>query len=132
MVVDSSALIAILLGEPEAEAFSQAIVSAPKRLVSAVSALEAAIVIHARKGRAGIRELDLLLDAARLTIVSLDTEQVYLARAAYEKFGKGHHPAALNFGDCCSYALACFAGEALLFKGNDFPRTDVAVARLSS
>jgi ribonuclease VapC len=130
MVIDSSALLAILLGEPEAESFSRAIAGDPKRLVSALSALEAAIVIHARKGSAGVRELDLLCHAAGLAIVSLDADQVLLARAAYEKFGKGHHSAALNLGDCCSYALARSSGEPLLFKGNDFSRTDAAIANL--
>lgn len=126
MVIDTSALLAILLAEPEAESFSRVIAADPKRLVSALSALEAAIVIHARKGPAGTRELDLLLHSAGVTIVSLDQEQVFLARTAYETFGKGHHPAALNLGDCCSYALSRSSGEPLLFKGNDFSRTDVA------
>jgi ribonuclease VapC len=128
MVIDTSALLAILLVEPEAETFYQAIAKDPKRLVSALTALEAAIVIHARKGPAGVRELDLLLHAASLTIVNLDADQVQLARTAYEKYGKGHHPAALNLGDCCSYALALSSGEPLLFKGTDFSRTDVAAA----
>jgi len=127
MVIDASALLAILLGEPEAEEFSRSIADDPKRLVSALSALEAAIVIHARKGTAGIRELDLLIHSAGATIVSFDADQVLLARSAYEKYGKGHHPAALNLGDCCSYALARFSGEPLLFKGNDFSRTDVTM-----
>jgi len=125
MVIDSSALLAILLGEPEAEPFAQAIASDPKRLMSAVSALETAIVIHARKGPAGGRELDLTIHAAGVRIVSFDSEQVVLARAAYQKYGKGRHPAALNLGDCCSYALAISSGQALLFKGNDFPQTNV-------
>ena len=127
MVIDSSALLAILLGEAEAESFSRAIAGDPKRLVSALSALEAAIVIRARKGPAGVRELDLLCHVAGVAIVSLDADQVLLARAAYEKFGKGHHPAALNLGDCCSYALARSSGEPLLFKGHDFSRTDTVV-----
>ena len=105
MVIDASALLAILLGEPEAEEFSRSIADDPKRLVSALSALEAAIVIHARKGPAGIRELDLLVHSAGAIIVSFDADQALLARSAYEKYGKGHHPAALNLGDCCSYAL---------------------------
>jgi len=125
MVIDASALLAILLGEPEAEDFSKRIAGDPKRLVGALSALEAAIVIHARKGPSGIRELDLLLHSANATVVSLDSDQVQLARVAYEKYGKGHHPAALNLGDCCSYALARSSGEPLLFKGNDFSKTDV-------
>lgn len=125
MVIDTSALLAILLGEPEGEEFSRLIAKDPKRLVSSLTALEAAIVIHSRKGASGVRELDLLLHSAGVTIVSLDTDQVLLARSAYEKYGKGHHPAALNLGDCCSYALSFSSGEPLLFKGNDFSRSDV-------
>lgn len=128
MVIDTSALLAILLGEPEAATFSRAIAGDAKRLVSSLSALEAAIVIHSRKGPVGIRELDLLLHSVSATIVSLDADQVLLARSAYEKYGKGYHPAALNLGDCCSYALSRSSGEPLLFKGNDFSQTDVAVA----
>lgn len=128
MVIDSSALLAILLREPEAQPLAQAIAGDPRRLMSAVSALETAIVIHTRKGPAGVRELDLLLHSAGVKIVSFDSEQVLLARAAYEKYGKGHHPAALNLGDCCSYALALSSGEPLLFKGNDFSQTDIVSA----
>jgi len=126
MVIDTSALLAILLGEPEASVFARSIAASPKRLVGALSALEAAIVIRSRKGLAGVRELDLLFHAVGVTIVNLDADQVQLARSAYEKFGKGYHPAALNLGDCCSYALALSSGEPLLFKGNDFSQTDVA------
>ncbi len=125
MVVDTSALLAILLDEPEAAAFARALASDSKRLTSAVSVLEAGIVIQSRKGPAGARELDLLLHAAGLVVVSFDAEQATLARAAYEKLGKGRHPAALNMGDCCTYALARSTGEPLLFKGNDFPETDL-------
>ena len=130
MVIDSSALLAILLAESESEACMRAIADDPRRLVSALSALEAAIVIHARKGPAGVRELDLLLHAARLTIVSFDADQVLLARAAYETYGRGQHPAALNLGDCCSYALARSSGEPLLFKGQDFSQANVALVSL--
>jgi ribonuclease VapC len=130
MVIDTSALIAILLGEPEAEDLAQVIARDARRLVSAFSAFEAAAVIHGRKGPGGIRELDLLLHALGAAIVSLDADQILLARAAYEKFGKGQHPAALNLGDCCSYALARFSGEPLLFKGTDFTRTDVSVVSI--
>jgi ribonuclease VapC len=125
MVIDSSALLAILLREPEAEPFAQAIADDPKRLMSAVSAFETALVIQARKGPAGVRELDLIIHAARLRIVNFDSEQVQICRAAYEKYGKGRHPAALNLGDCCSYALAVSSGQALLYKGNDFSQTNV-------
>ena len=126
MVLDTSALLAILLGEPEAEAFARAITNHPKRLVSPLSALEAAIVLQARKGPSAVRELDLLLHSTAMTIVSLDADQVQIARAAYEKFWKGRHPAALNLGDCGSYALASSSGEPLLFKGDDFSKTDLA------
>lgn len=128
MVIDTSAILAILLGEPEAPAFVQAIATDPKRLLSAVSSLEAAIVIGSRKGSAGSRELDLLIHAAEIVTVAFDADQGRLARGAYEKFGKGYHPAGLNLGDCCSYALAASTGEPLLFKGDDFSRTDVTPA----
>ena len=128
MVIDSSALLAILLGEPETHSFSKAIANDPKRLVSVVSALEAAIVIEAKKGPAGGRELDLLLHEASMDLVGMDVEQLKIARRAYQKFGKGLHPAGLNFGDCCSYALSRCSGEALLFKGNDFSKTDAVDA----
>jgi ribonuclease VapC len=128
MVIDSSALLAILLGEPEAELFAQAIASDPRRLMSAVSAFETGIVVHSRKGPAGGREIDLLIHATGIRIISFDSEQALLARAAYQKYGKGHHPAGLNLGDCCSYALAISSGQALLFKGKDFSQTDVPAA----
>jgi ribonuclease VapC len=128
MVVDTSALLAILLGEPEGESFARAVAADPRRLVSAMSVLEASTVLLARRGQAAVRELDLLLYALRASVVSLDSDQVLTARTAYERFGKGRHPAALNLGDCCSYALASSAGEPLLFKGSDFSRTDVAAA----
>lgn len=128
MVIDTSALIAILLGEPEAKAFSKAIANAPKRLVSAFSALETSIVIESKKGEPGGRELDLLLHKARIEIVPTTEEQFELARRAWRDFGKGHHPAGLNIGDCCSYALSKYSGEPLLFKGDDFSKTDVQCA----
>ncbi len=127
-MIDTSALVAILRGEPEAETFARAIDADPTRLLSAVSALEAAIVIEARKGPSGGRELDLLLHKAGIDIVPLLPEHVALAREAYTRFGKGRHAAGLNLGDCCAYALARYSGEPLLFKGEDFTRTDVPVA----
>jgi ribonuclease VapC len=121
-------LIAVLLGEPAAPRLIQAIAAAPKRFVAAFSALEAAVVIEARKGPAGRRELDLLLHEAAVDVVPMDLGQVELAKDAYRRFGKGRHPAGLNLGDCCAYALAVQTGEALLFKGNDFAQTDVTKA----
>ncbi len=127
MVIDSSALIAILLGEPEAEAFAHAIAKDPRRLVSVFSILEAGIVIEAKKGDAGGRELDLLIHRAGMEPVALDEAQVELARHAWRAFGKGRHPAGLNIGDCCSYALSKHSGEPLLFKGAGFSKTDIDI-----
>lgn len=95
------------------------------RLVSAVSVLEAGILAEARKGDDGSRELDAFLKDADLQIVPFDAEQASIARLAYRLFGKGRHPAGLNFGDCASYALAKSADEPLMFKGDDFSKTDV-------
>jgi ribonuclease VapC len=129
MVIDTSALIAILLGEPEAEAIAIVIANDPKRLLSAFSALEVGIVIEAKKGEAGGRELDLLLHRAQIEIVAMTSEHCELARFAWRAFGKGRHPAGLNIGDCCSYALAKYSGEPLLFKGDDFTKTDLQAVR---
>lgn len=125
MVIDTSALICILLGEPEAEEFARAIALDWKRLMSSVNALEAAIVIEAKKGEPGSRELDLLLCRSKIEIVPFDLRQYELARMAWQSFGKGRHPAELNIGDCCAYALSKAQGEPLLFKGEDFSRTDL-------
>lgn len=132
MVIDTSALVAILLGEPEAEPFALAIAGDPKRLVSAFTALETGIVIEAKKGESGGRELDLLFHQARIEIVPMTVEQFEIARSAWRNYGKGRHPAGLNIGDCCSYALAKCAGEPLLFKGSDFSQTDIKAAYWSS
>lgn len=126
MVVDTSAVLALLLDEPEAETFRVAIEDDDTRLVSAATLLETALVIEARKGEAGGRELDLLVHKAAIAVVPLDEEQVAEARRAWRRFGRGRHAAALNFGDLFSYALARTSGEPLLFKGDDFTRTDVA------
>ena len=128
MVVDTSALIAILFGEPEALCFTRSIADASRRLISAFNALETGIVVEARKGEAGGRELDLLIHRAQLEIVAMNADQAELARGAWRKYGKGNHPAGLNIGDCCAYALAKYSGEPLLFKGNDFSQTDIQAA----
>jgi len=125
MVIDTSALIAILLGEPEAGTLASAISKDARRLISAFTALETGIVIEAKKGEAGGRELDLLLHRARIEIVAMNSEQFEIARLAWRTYGKGRHPAGLNIGDCCSYALAKYSGEPLLFKGDDFLKTDL-------
>ena len=125
MVIDSSAIVAILTGEKEALEFSQAIEQDHVRLLSAVSALEISLVMGHRKGPASLREFDLLLHRGAIEIVPFSGEQFELARTAWLKFGKSRHPAALNLGDCCTYALARISGEPLLAKGNDFTRTDL-------
>ena len=125
MVIDSSALIALLLGEEEAGRFAQAIAADPRRLISVFNWLETAIVIEAKKGEAGGRELDLLLHRSQMEIVPMNSDQSEIARAAWRTYGKGNHPAGLNIGDCCAYALAKYSGEPLLFKGEDFSQTDI-------
>ena len=127
MVIDTSVLIAILANEPEAELFEAAIDADPIRLISAASVLEAAIVAGARYGDIGGRELDLLLYKAQIQIVAVTPDQVDAGRQAFSMYGKGRHPAALNFGDCFSYTLAKTSGEPLLFKGSDFSQTDVVI-----
>ena len=132
MVIDTSALIAILLGEHDSEVFAIAIANDPKRLISAFSVLEVSIVIEAKKGEAGGRELDLLLHRSQIEIVAMDPDQVELARIAWRTFGKGRHQAGLNIGDCCSYALSKSSGEPLLFKGNDFSKTDLEIIKIET
>lgn len=126
MVLDSSAIVAILLNEPEGEAYRVAVFEDETRLASAATLLEASLVIERRKGEAGGRELDLFINRAGIEIVPVDADQVAAARRAWRKFGRGRHAAALNFGDLFSYALARVTGQPLLFKGEDFSRTDVA------
>jgi ribonuclease VapC len=125
MVLDTSALLALLLDEPEAEDFRVAVEEDTTRLVSAATLLETALVVEARKGEPGGRELDTLIQKAEVVVVPVDAEHVSEARRAYRRFGKGRHPAGLNFGDVFAYALARTAGEPLLFKGDDFAKTDI-------
>jgi ribonuclease VapC len=125
MVLDTSALLALLLDEPEAEDFRAAVEDDTTRLVSAATLLETALVIEARKGEPGGRELDSLIHKAEIVVVAVDAEQVSEARRAYRRFGRGRHTAGLNFGDVFAYALARTSGEPLLFKGDDLARTDV-------
>lgn len=125
MVIDTSALLAILQDEPERRAFNEAIEAAASRVISVVSFVEASIVIESRYGAEGLRELDRLIDHAGIELVGVDPEQGKLARDAFSQFGKGRHPAALNLGDCFVYALARSLAEPLLFKGDDFSRTDL-------
>jgi ribonuclease VapC len=127
MVLDSSALLAILFSEPKRDAFAAAIDADPVRLLSAATLVECSIVVLARRGPDGLRDLDQLLSRAGIHVEAVDQEQAYIARTAWERFGKGRHVAALNYGDCFSYALSYVTGEALMFAGEDFRRTDVQV-----
>lgn len=128
VVIDSSALICILLGEPEAARFNEVLAHGPRCVISAANWLEAAIVATAKLGAAGRADLDTVLAIVAAEVAPVD---VGLAEAAYQtwlRYGKGRHPAGLNFGDCFSYALAKQRGEPLLYKGDDFSKTDVTPA----
>jgi ribonuclease VapC len=127
MVIDTSALLAIFLAEPERKPFLDSILQSETRLISAVNVLETGIVLETRRGESAGREFDLFLVRANLQMVSVDSEQAEIARSAWRKYGKGRHPAALNFGDCFAYALAKSSGEPLLAKGTDFVATDIDV-----
>jgi ribonuclease VapC len=127
MVVDSSVLIAVLLLEPDAEQLLNQLIDADELYLSAVSLVETAMVIEYKKGKLGADKLDELLAELTPTIVEFDQQQAVLARMAWREYGKGRHPAKLNFGDCCSYALAKHLNQSLLFKGNDFSQTDIAL-----
>ena len=128
MVIDSSALAAILLAEPERRPFIEAIETADARLLSVANWLEISIVIEARYGAEGTRDLQRFIEYAGIEIIPVDLEQGRLARDAWVRFGKGRHRADLNYGDCFAYALAKQRGRALLFKGDDFSHTDIAAA----
>jgi ribonuclease VapC len=125
MVIDTSALVAMLNGEPEAERFETAVAADPVRLMSTASYLPTAIVIETRFDEPGGRELDLWLHRAAVDLVGVDSDQADAARVAYRMYGKGRHRAGLNLGHCFSYALAKVSGQPLLFKGDNFARTDI-------
>jgi ribonuclease VapC len=128
MILDSSALIAILDQEPEAEGMARAMAAAPECKLSAASLLETAIVMQARRGNEGERDLDLLLAKLKIEIVPFTPAQADLARKAFRRYGRGRHEARLNLGDCFAYALAKDSSAPLLFKGDDFARTDIVAA----
>lgn len=128
MVLDSSALIAYLQGEPEANRLEDAMLAAESLFLSAASFVEASIVAVRLRREEGERRLDLLIHRLRVEIVPVTVDHAEIARAAYRRFGKGNHPASLNFGDCFSYALSRALGEPLLFVGEDFSQTDIDVA----
>ncbi|KYH02260.1 type II toxin-antitoxin system VapC family toxin [Bradyrhizobium sp. DOA1] len=125
MVIDTSAIVAIALNENDAAGIEQLIADDPIRLISAATVLEATMVIETRLGDAGGREFDLWLVKIGAEVVAVDTVQADAARRAWRRYGKGHHAASLNYGDCFSYALAITSNEPLLFKGEDFAKTDV-------
>ncbi len=127
MVIDTSAVMAILTREPAAERLVAALDADPTRLISAATVVEASLVLLGRYGDAGEPLLDRLLRGIGAEVVPVGDDQVTLARDAALRFGRGRHPAALNFGDCFSYALSLSRGEPLLFVGDDFARTDVEV-----
>jgi ribonuclease VapC len=128
MVIDTSAILAILQDEPERRTFNEIIEAAPSVLLSVANLVEASIVVEARFGPAGVLALDRFLETAGVSTAPVDRDQGQLARRAYREYGKGRHPAGLNLGDCFAYALAMARGEPLLFKGEDFSKTDVIVA----
>ena len=128
--MDTSAILAVVLDEPEQVEFSLLMERADKLFVSAVSVLEASLVMEGRYGAKSSERLDLFLYETAIEIVPFGRQQLTIARAAFRTYGKGRHPAGLNFGDCASYSLAKWLSEPLLFKGNDFSQTDVSSARL--
>jgi ribonuclease VapC len=125
MVLDTSAVLAILQNEPERRKFNEAIDAAATRSLSTASFVECSMIVESRYGADGVRDLDLFIAKAQISLAPVDEEQANLARRAFRKFGKGRHPAGLNFGECFSYASSKALQEPLLFKGNDFSQTDV-------
>ena len=128
MIVDSSALLAVLNREPDAEHYQTAILTAAPCRMSVANMLETSIVVESRGGADAGEELDAFIELAGIEPVAVTTEQLAAARQAWRRFGKGRHRAALNFGDCFAYALARVTGESLLYKGYDFARTDIPAA----
>jgi len=128
MIIDTSALVAILSGEADAPRLARAIEAAPTPRIGTPALLEATIVLTRWYGEGALEALDAFVREAGAEIVAFDLPQLRLAQAAHQRFGKGRHPAGLNFGDCMSYALAQATGEPLLYKGNDFSQTDIEAA----
>ena len=128
MIVDTSAVLAILFNEPDAERCASAIASATSRRMSVATLVEASIVLESRGGPASGYELDAFLEEAGIELEPVTATQAQAARRAWRRFGRGNHPAGLNFGDCFVYALAEATREPLLFRGRDFELTDIEVA----
>jgi ribonuclease VapC len=132
MVVDTSAVLSLIQNEPTAPALRVAVSQDSRRLMSAMSVLEATCVLTGRRGPVALSDLQLFLHEFRFEAVAFDREQLALAQAAWVRFGRGNHPARLNFGDCASYALAKATGEPLLFVGRGFALTDVVAVKLEN
>jgi len=128
MILDSSPLVAILAGEPDAELYIQAISRAPRCRISAGNFIELSIVVESQFPVEVLRQCDALFRRVGIVIEPVTVEHAHLARQAFHDFGKSRHPAGLNFGDCFAYALAKHSGEPLLFKGSDFSQTDIVSA----
>jgi len=128
MIIDTSALVSILDQEAEAERLARAIAAASERMLSAANLVETGIVMQVRRGDEAARDLDLLLAKLKIEIIPVSGKQANLARKAFQHYGRGRHPAKLNFGDCFAYALAKDSSAPLLFKGNDFSKTDIMIA----
>jgi ribonuclease VapC len=129
MIIDTSAIVAILFGEDDAEIYAEAITQADSCRISAATFVETAVVVEAQTRNNGGRQFDAFIRRAGIAIEPVTEEQAHIARQAFIDFGKGSHPAGLNYGDCFSYALAKAAREPLLFKGKDFAKTDVNAAQ---
>jgi ribonuclease VapC len=127
MIIDTSALVALLDQEPEAERIAYALASTSERTLSAANLVEIGIVMQARRGDDGARDLDLLLAKLKVEVAAVTAAHAEIARKAFRRYGRGRHAANLNFGDCFAYALAKDKSAPLLFKGDDFGRTDVSV-----
>ena len=128
MVVDSSAIVAILLREDDADILALTLLEAPRRVVSSVSTFESLIVMTTRRGHLATAEVFNFLSAFSISVVPFSQSDLEFAIDAFDRYGKGRHPARLNFGDCISYAVACAFDEPLLFKGDDFSKTDIRAA----
>jgi ribonuclease VapC len=128
MILDTSALVAILFREPEAELFTRLIHSTSNNRISAGTCLELAVVLERQAGLEADRQREMFFRRAGITVEAFTEDQLLIARQAFHDFGKGRHAAGLNFGDCFAYALARYMGEPLLFKGDDFRKTDIVAA----
>jgi ribonuclease VapC len=128
MIVDASAILAIAFQEPEAARFAAAIIDAPERHISSVNWLETMMVVESRAGALAADDTLLILGQLAVKTLPFDAAQMHEAHEAWRTYGKGRHPAALNLGDCCAYAASRIEGLPLLFKGNDFEKTDVEKA----